>query len=142
MSKTIDKRTARRNPLPNPDLIRVREAAARAGLTRSTIYRWIRNEQISAVKHDGLLYVSLEDVKETQQRNRAAPTAPEAPPQGLVTIHQAAAETGVTKRTLQDWAKDGKIKAQKSGPKIWYVDLSDAREMARTSKPGTKPDST
>lgn len=56
----------------------------------------------------------------------------------LVPIRTAHAITGIPTRTIQNWAKDGKIRAQRDGPKLWLVSIADIRTVAATIKPGKK----
>lgn len=117
---------------------RISEVSALTGISASTIYRWIRAELLDTHRDGRLLHVSVEAVRELQQRDKPAKT-PEPPPDGMVTVRRAAADTGIAVRTIQTWAKEEQIQAQRHGPRLWYVDLDDCRHLAATLKPGPKP---
>ena len=74
-----------------------------------------------------------------QDRRARVKQQPDVPPAHLCTIRQAAPLTGIPKRTIAHWAQRGRIEAQKFGPRIWYVNLDDIRQVAATLKPGPKP---
>lgn len=138
MSKTSDTRQTRRNP-PPPGTCRIAEAAAATKTTPSTIYRWIRNGSIStSVRHDGLLYVRIEDVKAARRTNKRSANPLPPPPDGMVTTGHAANVTGAHQVSIQEWARAKKIRAERYGKKQWrwYVNLDDVKRMARSSKPG------
>lgn len=137
MSKTSDTRQARRNP-PPIDCVRVSEAAAATRTATSTIYKWIRTGQIPATHHAGLLYVRIKNVKETRRTNKRSANPLPVPPEGMVTTRHAALVTGAHQVSIQEWARDKKIRAERYGKKQWrwYVNLKDVKQMARTSKPG------
>ena len=137
MSKTADNRAARRNP-PPPGVCRVGEAAAKTQTTPSTIYKWIRKGRITAVPHNGLLYVRLEDVQQARRTKKRGNIIRPVPPEGMVTTRYAANVTGAHQTSIQTWARMGKVRATRHGEKqcLWYVNLDDARRMARESKPG------
>ena len=61
------------------------------------------------------------------------------PPEGLRPIREASPLTGVPPRTIARWAQEGKIRAQKFGPRIWYVSVEDVQHLAETLRPGPKP---
>jgi excisionase family DNA binding protein len=75
--------------------------------------------------------------KLAQRRQRQA--TEELPPDHLRPIREASPLTGVPKRTIAQWAQQGRIEAQKFGPRIWYVNVDDVRRVAATLKPGPKP---
>ena len=137
MSVTSNRRQARRRPIP-AGVRRVREAAAITTTCPSTIYRWIRTGLVPAVHHDGMLYIHIEDAKDARRTRKRSTNPLPAPPEGMVTTRQASNETGAGQVSIQEWARDGKVQAQRHGPKkwTWYVDLDDVRRMARESKPG------
>lgn len=137
MSRTADNRAARRNP-PPPGVCRVGEAAATTRTSPGTIYKWIRTGRITAVPHNGLLYVRLNDVQEARRTKKRGDIYPASPPEEMVTTRYAANETGAHQVSIQEWARAGKIRAVRYGKKqwLWYVDLDDVRRMARESKPG------
>ena len=137
MSKTFENRAARRNP-PPPGTCRVTEAAATTRITPSTVYKWIRKGKITAIPHNGLLYVRLEDVKEARRTRKRGSSYPTPPPEGMVTTRSASNETGAGQVSIQEWARAGKIRAERYGEKqwLWYVNLEDVERMARESKPG------
>ena len=137
MSKTSDNRAARRNP-PPPGVLRVAEAAAIARVTPSTVYKYIRTSKITAVTHNGILHVRLEDVQDARQTKKRGDIYPAPPPEGMVTTRHASNMTGAGQVTIQEWARAGKIRAERHGPKrwLWYVNLEDVQRMARESKPG------
>jgi len=137
MSKTSNNRAKRRNP-PPPGTCRVPEAAATAQVTPSTVYKYIRAGRITAILHDGVLYVHLQDVQDARRTKKRGDTYPTPPPKGMVTTRYAANQTGAGQVSIQEWARAGKIRGAKYGKKLWrwYVDLNDVRRMARESKPG------
>ena len=118
--------------------MRVREAAALAGLDPSTIYSWAREGKIASHKVGDVIHVDLDQVKGAKQRYRKNKEIP-VHPQGLVCLGDAAAQTGITKRTLQRWAKAGCIKAELYRGTRWYVDVEEAKHLKATLKPGPKP---
>lgn len=71
------------------------------------------------------------------ERRKAQATT--APPAHLITIRRAHQETGVTVRTIQNWASAGRITAQRDGPKLWLVSVEDVLRVAATLKPGKQP---
>ena len=137
MSKTAENRAARRNP-PPPGMRRISEAAARTQTSPGTIYKWIRTERITAISHDGLLYVRVEDVQNARRTKKRGDAYPASPPKRMVTTHHAANVTGAGQVSVQEWARAGKIRAVRHGKPqwMWYVDLDDVKRMARESKPG------
>ena len=137
MSKTSENRAARRNP-PPPGVCRVAEAAAIAQITPSTIYKWIRMDRITAAPHNGIIYVHLKDVQQARRTKKRGSAYPTPPPKGMVTTRYAANVTGAHQTSIQTWARMGKVRAERHGPKqhLWYVNLDDAQRMARESKPG------
>ena len=137
MSKTSESRAKRRNP-PPPGVLRIAEAAAIARVTPSTVYKYIRTGKITASPHNGILHVRPKDVQDARQTKKRGSAYPEPPPEGMVTTHHAANLTGANQVSIQEWARAGKIRAQRHGPKkwLWYVNLEDVQRMARESKPG------
>lgn len=137
MSKTSDARKARRNP-PPAHYVRISEAAAATRTATSTVYKWIRTEQIPAIHHNGLLYVRIKDVKETRRTNKRSLTPLPVPPEDMVTTGHAALVTGAHQVSIQEWARHKRIRAERYGKKQWrwYVNLEDVKQMALTSKPG------
>ncbi len=137
MSKTAENRAARRNP-PPPGACRVQEAAARTQTSASTIYKWIRAGNILGVPHDSILYVYPEDVEKARRTRKRAAVNLTPPLGGMVTTRHASNITGAGQVSIQGWARAGKIRAERHGPKkwMWYVDLEDVQRMARESKPG------
>ena len=131
-----DRRRTRRRPIPT-GFRRVREAAAIMQTSPSTIYRWIRDEAVRYTTRNNLLYVCIEEIHTHRQTNkRGTSTIPTPPPAGLHSTRDAAAATGVGLRTIQQWAQSGRIRAQRHGTKLWYVDLEDVERLAETMKPG------
>jgi predicted site-specific integrase-resolvase len=139
MSKTAETRAARRNP-PPPGAHRIAEAAALTQTSASTIYKWIRASKIIGVPHNGILYVHLEDVQKARRTRKRAVVNLIPPPEGMVTTRHAANVTGAGQISIQEWARAGKIRAERYGKKkwLWYVDLKDVQRMARESKPGVQ----
>lgn len=114
-------------------LHKVGEAAALAQVSPSSIYRWIRQGKIDVIR-DGLVYVYLDQVTAQRKRtSRRTSTIPSTPPTGLITIKQAAAQTGISTRTIQGWAKAGTITAIRYRQKLWYVSLDDCLDMRSTA---------
>lgn len=70
----------------------------------------------------------------TQNRRQAR-----ARPNNLVSVRDAARHTGVPARTIQRWATEGRITAQRDGTKLWRVRVTDVERVAATLKPGRKP---
>lgn len=60
-------------------------------------------------------------------------------PKGMLPTTLVASRTGIAATTLRRWARGEIVKARKLGPKNWYIDLADARRIARIIKPGPKP---
>lgn len=135
MSKTAETRAKKRNPPPS-NACRVAEAAAHTQTSTSTIYRWIRTERITAILHNGLWYVNLEDVQKARRTKKRGDNYPTPPPEGMVTTRYAADVTGAHQTSIQTWARMKKVRAARYGKCLWYVDLEDAQRMARESKPG------
>jgi predicted site-specific integrase-resolvase len=118
--------------------MRVREAAALAGLNPSTIYSWVREGKIDSHEISNVIHVDLEQVKGAKQRYRKNKEIP-VHPQGLMSLGDAAAQTGITIRTLQRWAKAGRIKAELYHGTRWYIDVEEAKHLKATLKRGPKP---
>jgi hypothetical protein len=139
MSKTADNRAKRRNP-PPPDVYRIAHAAAIAQATPSTVYKWIRTRKITAIPHNGILYVHLQDVQGARRTKKRGDNYPTPPPLGMVTTRHASDETGASQVSIQGWARAKKIRAKRYGEKqwLWYVNLEDVQRMARESKPGVQ----
>lgn len=72
--------------------------------------------------------------------NRRQKRAQDNPiPEGMLPASLVATITGVPSSTLRRWAREGRVKAEKLGPKNWYIDPDDASRVAETLKPGPKP---
>jgi predicted site-specific integrase-resolvase len=139
VSKIQERRRKRRSPVP-VGMRRVSEVAALTSTSPSTIYSWVRQGRVKAKHHRDLLYVSVAEVRHhRKQRRKGSVTIPPLPPAGLHTVRYVSAATGISKTTLQRWARAGLIEARRHGARIWYISLKDARELSQTLKPGPKP---
>lgn len=134
-NKTAQRRKAKATPIPR-GYCRVSEAAAITDTNPSTIYKWIKTSRVKSRRIGPLIYVRLQDVKETRRSRKRGSTPRPAPPKGMVTTAHASTVTGASRVSIQDWARAGLIRAQRHGKKIWYVDLRDVKKRARTMKPG------
>ncbi|MCP4544269.1 MAG: helix-turn-helix domain-containing protein [Chloroflexi bacterium] len=117
--------------------MRVVRAAALANLDPSTIYKWVREGRIDSYRVGRVIHVDLDQVQKAQQRHRASKDIP-LPPQNLVPLGDAAAQTGIPKTTLHRWCNEKRITAEKYGSR-WYVNLEDIRQVRTTLKRGPQP---
>ena len=111
-------------------LHRITDAAAIAGVSRDTVYQWIKTGRLRAHKYHGLLYVDPGQIPDCRQRDRISRRIPDPPPQGLTTTRKAASQTGLPLRTVQHYAQTGRVTAVKHGGR-WYVSLQEI--IAHTS---------
>jgi excisionase family DNA binding protein len=135
-NKTAARRKAKAKPIPE-GYLRVREAAAITDTSPSTIYRWIREKHVKAIKRGRVNYVHLGTIQHARrsQKRGEGRTVPDKPPAGCVTTGYASQVTGASQVSIQEWARKGMIRAVRHG-RLWYVNLNDVKARARTMKPG------
>ena len=105
-------------------LHRITDAAAIAGVSRDTVYQWIKSGTLRAHKYHGLMYVDPADLPACRQRDRISRRVPDLPPGGLTTTRKAASQTGLPLRTVQHYAQSGQVTATKHNGR-WYVSLQE-----------------
>ena len=79
----------------------------------------------------------MSKLAERRQAERESANTPF--PAHLRRISEVAAITGIPRRTLQRWASEGRIEAQRVGAKLWYINLDDVEHVAATLTYGPKP---
>jgi excisionase family DNA binding protein len=54
-----------------------------------------------------------------------------APPRQLISVAKAAAECGVTTRTIYNWITSGRLRAYRTGPTLLRIDSADLDRQVR-----------
>jgi excisionase family DNA binding protein len=93
---------------PGKGLVSVRAAARDVGVHRATVFEWVADGRIVALRGSRGLLVRIDDVQRLKAARARAPANIDGK---LLTAHEAAHLLGVTRRTVHNWVNKGKLRA-------------------------------